>query len=152
MANTYVQLYTYFVFAVKYRHNFIHESFREEIQKYMTGLLRNQGQKVYSIYCMPDHVHILVSKSGTVSESEMMRVVKSNSSRLINEKGWLHSRFEWQTGFGAFSYSRSALANVIAYIENQPAHHRIYSFKHEYLEILQRFQIEYDPQYLFEFY
>jgi REP element-mobilizing transposase RayT len=152
MANTYTQIYIQIVFAVKGRKSFIQECFREDVQKYIAGIIERKGQKLYAIYCMPDHVHILVSLSPDTSISDFVRDVKANSSKYLNEKFLLGSSFSWQAGFGAFSYAKSQTQIVINYIMNQKEHHRLKTFKEEYLEFLEKFEIEYNERFLFEFY
>ena len=151
MPNTYSQLYIQIVFAVKGRKAFIKEYFREELQKYMSGIIAEKKQKLYAIYCMPDHTHILVSMKPDIAISDLVRDIKSNSSSFIKEKEFVKD-FSWQTGFGAFSYSKSQSLNVVDYILNQPQHHRKKTFKEEYIEFLQKLEIDYDEKYLFEFY
>jgi putative transposase len=151
MANTYQQLYIQIVFAVRGRHNFIKESFREELQKYIAGIVNAKKQKLYSIYCMPDHTHLLVSMNPDISVSKLTGEIKSNSSRFLKEKGFLN-KFDWQDGFGAFSYSKSQAPRVVNYILNQPGHHKRQTFREEYVQFLDIFEIEYDERYLFEFY
>jgi REP element-mobilizing transposase RayT len=151
MPNTYTQLYIQIVFAVKGRQAFIKENFREELQKYISGIIAEKKQKLYAIYCMPDHTHILVSMKPDIAVSDLVRDIKANSSSFIKEREFVKD-FAWQTGFGAFSYSKSQSLNVVDYILNQPQHHKNETFKEEYLEFLQKFEIEYDEQYLFEFY
>ena len=151
MPNTYSQLYIQIVFAVKGRNAFIKENFREELQKYISGIISEQKQKLYAIYCMPDHTHILVSIKPDIAISDLVRDIKSNSSTFIKDKNFVKD-FSWQNGFGAFSYSKSQSKNVVDYILNQPEHHKKKSFKQEYLEFLEKFEIEYDEKYLFEFY
>jgi putative transposase len=151
MANTYSQLYVQIVFAVKSRQAFIKENFREELQKYISGIIAEKKQKLYAIYCMPDHTHILVSMKPDIAISDLVRDIKSNSSSFIKEKEFVKN-FSWQTGFGAFSYSKSQSKNVVDYILNQPQQHKKKTFKEEYIEFLQKFEIEYDEKYLFEFY
>lgn len=151
MANTYHQLYVQIVFAVKGRKNFIAEKFRDELQKYISGIIAAKKQKLYAIYCMPDHTHILVSMSPDVAVSDLVRDIKANSSTFVKEKNNLW-QFEWQKGFGAFSYSKSHAQNVVNYILQQPQHHKKKSFRQEYLEFLEKFEIAYDEKYLFEFY
>ena len=151
MANTYSQLYIQIVFAVKGRVAFIKETFREELQKYISGIITKQKQKLYAIYCMPDHTHILVSMKPDIAISDLVRDIKSNSSTFIKDKEFVKD-FTWQTGFGAFSYSKSQSKNVVEYILNQPQHHKKKTFKEEYMEFLEKFEIEYDEKYLFEFY
>lgn len=152
MANTYSQIYIQIVFTVRGRQNFIKESFRDELQKYMTGIITNKKQKLYAIYCMPDHTHILISMKPDIAVSDIVRDIKANSSSFIKEKRYVNSLFSWQEGFGAFSYSKSQAENVVNYILNQPAHHRKKTFKEEYLQFLEQFSIEYNQKYLFEFY
>ena len=151
MANTYHQLYIQIVFAVKGRNSFIKETFREELQKYMAGIIAAKNQKLYAIYCMPDHAHLFVSINPDMSISKLTGEIKSNSSRFLKEKGFLN-KFDWQEGFGAFSYSKSQAPKVVQYILNQPEHHKKQTFREEYLQFLDMFGIEYDEKYLFEFY
>ena len=151
MPNTYTQLYIQIVFAVKGRQCSIKESFREELQKYITGIITAKKQKLYAIYCMPDHTHILVSMKPDISISDLVRDIKANSSSFIKEKEFVRS-FAWQSGFGAFSYSKSQTMNVVNYILNQPEHHKKKTFKAEYIEFLQKFEVAFEEKYLFEFY
>lgn len=151
MPNTYSQLYIQIVFAVKGRQSFIEESFRDELQKYISGIIKEKKQKLYALYCMPDHTHIFVSIKPDIAISDLVRDIKANSSSFIKEKHFVNN-FSWQTGFGAFSYSKSQALNVVDYILRQPEHHKKQTFKQEYIEFLQKFEIEYDEQYLFEFY
>jgi putative transposase len=152
MPNTYSQIYIQIVFAVKGRECFIKESFREELQKYIAGIVVNKKQKLYAIYCMPDHVHILVSMTPALALSDFVRDIKANSSTFIKEKKWVNSLFSWQEGYGAFSYQKNQVNEVVHYILNQPEHHRSMTFKEEYIEFLRKFEVEYDEKYLFEFY
>ncbi len=151
MPNTYFQLYIQMVFDVKGRQCFIQESFRDELQKYISGIIKEKKQKLYAIYCMPDHTHIFVSIKPDIAISDLVRDVKANSSSFIKKKHFVKN-FSWQTGFGAFSYSKSQALKVVDYILRQPEHHKKKTFKQEYIEFLQKFDIEYDDQYLFEFY
>jgi REP element-mobilizing transposase RayT len=151
MPNTYSQLYIQIVFAVKGRQAFIKESFREEVQKYISGIIAVKKQKLYAIYCMPDHTHILVSMKPDIAVSDLVRDIKSNSTSFVKEKGFVKD-FSWQAGFGAFSYSKSQSKNVVNYILNQPQHHKKKTFKEEYIEFLEKFEIDYNEKYLFEFY
>lgn len=151
MANTYSQIYIQIVFAVKGRQAFIKESFREELQKYISGIIAEKKQKLYAIYCMPDHTHILVSSKPDIAISDLVRDIKSNSSSFIKEQEFVKD-FAWQVGFGAFSYAKSQSLQVVDYILNQPKHHEKKTFKEEYVAFLEKFEIEYDEKYLFEFY
>jgi REP element-mobilizing transposase RayT len=150
MANTYTQLYIQLVFAVKHRNGFIQDYFREDLQKYTTGIVQNNEHKMLAIYCMPDHTHILIGLNPKQSISDLMRDIKACSSKWINEQGFIEGKFEWQAGYGAFSYNRSLLDAVINYIHNQPTHHQKKSFKDEYLDFLKKFEIDYKSEYLFD--
>ena len=152
MANTYTQIFIQIVFAVKGRQNLISKENREELQKFISGIVTKRNQKLYAIFAMPDHVHILVSMSPTVSVSvsDLVRDIKAGSSKFINDKKWKNGKFNWQEGYGAFSYSKSSVDAVVNYILNQEEHHHKKTFKEEYLDFLQKFDIEYDSQYLFD--
>lgn len=150
MANTYSQLYVQIVFAVKGRQNLISKNNKDEIYKYITGIITNHKQKLIVINGMPDHIHILVGIKPDISLSDLVRDIKSNSSKFINEQKWINGKFEWQTGFGAFSYGNSQLANVIKYIENQEEHHKTKTFREEYIAFLKLFNIDFKNEYLFE--
>ena len=152
MANTYTKLYIQFVFAVKNRDALIRESLRENLQMYLTGIVRNNRHKLLSVYCMPDHAHIFVGLNPDQSISSLASDLKSNSSKWINSNKLSKFHFNWQDGFGAFSYHRDLLPVVGHYIENQVDHHKKKTFKEEYLELLSEFEVEYDERYLFEFF
>jgi putative transposase len=115
------------------------------------GIIRKQGQKLIEINCMPDHAHLLIGLKPSIALSDLIRDVKSDSSEFINRKRWIRGRFNWQEGFGAFSYSHSHLDSVVAYIRNQEKHHAKKSFRSEYLTLLKKFDIAYDQKYVFEF-
>src|SRR5215211_5997198 len=131
MANTYTQIYIHVVFAVEGRQNLIQPAHNDELQKYITGIVSAQRHKLIAINNMPDHLHLLVGVRPDASLSQLVRDIKANSSRFINEKRWVMGRFSWQEGFGAFSYSRSQLDSVIRYIQNQQKHHAKRSFRDE---------------------
>ncbi|KAF2334679.1 IS200/IS605 family transposase [Flavobacterium ginsenosidimutans] len=150
MANTYSQLYVQIVFAVKGRQNLISTKWKDEIYKYITGIITNQKQKLIVINGMPDHIHILVGIKPDISISDLVQDIKTNSSKFINEQKWINGKFEWQTGFGAFSYSHSQLTNVIKYIENQEEHHKTKTFKEEYIAFLKLFNIDFKNEYVFD--
>lgn len=150
MANTYTQLYIHLVFVVKGRENLISEKHREELEKYICGIINNKNCKPLAIYCNPDHTHILLGLHTTVSVSYIARDIKANSSRFINENRWIRGKFNWQDGFGAFSYSKSHLDNVIKYILNQPYHHKKITFREEYIDFLKKYEVKYDEKYLFD--
>lgn len=150
MANTFSQIYIQIVFAVKRRQNLMQKEWRDELHKYICGIVNGKEQKVYAIGGVEDHIHILVSIKPQIAISDLVRDIKANSSKWINENGFVRGRFEWQVGFGVFSYSKSQLDNVIKYINNQEQHHKKQTFKAEYLELLEKFEIEFDEKYLFE--
>lgn len=150
MANTYSQLYIHIVFAVKARQNLISADWKEEVYKYITGIVTSKEQKLIAINGMPDHVHILIGLKPDKSISDLVRDIKANSSKFINDKNWINGKFEWQTGFGAFSYSHSQLTNVINYIRNQEEHHKTKTFKEEYIEFLKLFNVDFKNEYLFD--
>jgi putative transposase len=150
MANTYTQIYIQAVFAVEGRQNLIQPAHNDELQKYITGIVSGQKQKMIAINNMPDHLHLLVGLRPDAALSDLLRDVKAGSSKFINERRWVPGKFSWQEGFGAFSYSRSQLGAVIRYIENQQKHHVKKSFRDEYLELLEKFGVEYDPRYIFK--
>ncbi|MDE0634307.1 MAG: IS200/IS605 family transposase [Candidatus Poribacteria bacterium] len=150
MANTYTQIYIHIVFAVEYRQNLIPKEHKDELHQYITGIVTNKKQKVIQINSMPDHIHIFVGIDPNVAISELVKTIKANSSRFINKKQWTVGRFNWQEGFAAFSYSHSQLDNVANYIKNQETRHAHKSFREEYIEILKRFNVDYDERYIFD--
>jgi putative transposase len=150
MANTYCKIYLHVVFSVRGRRNLIHKSWKDELHKYITGIVNGKEQKVYAIGGMEDHIHILLSIKPTIAVSDLIRDIKANSSKWINERGFVIGQFQWQEGFGAFSHAHAQLDSVIAYINNQEQHHRRKTFKEEYLEFLQNFNVDYDEKYLFD--
>ena len=150
MANTYTQIHVQFVFAVKYRNGLIIPSLKEELYQYISGIIKHHNHKLLAINGMPDHVHIFIGMRPTQSISDLMQDIKGSSSKWINEKKFLKVKFEWQEGYGAFSYSKSHVDNVINYIKNQEEHHKKESFRDEYLNILNRFEVDYDEKYIFK--
>lgn len=152
MANTYSQINIHAVFAVQGRENILSEEIRERLFSYISGILRNMNLFSLAVNGFTDHVHIFFELRPDTSISDVMRDIKSNSSKWINENKLVQGKFSWQKGFGAFSYSRSQRDTVIKYILNQENHHKKISFKDEYLELLRKFNVEYDDQYLYEFY
>jgi len=150
MANTYSQIYIHVVFAVEGRQNLIESAHNDELQKYMTGIISSQKQKLIAINNMPDHVHILLGLKPDMALSDLVGDIKTGSSNFINRQKWVRGRFNWQEGYGAFSYSRSQLDAVIRYIQNQQRHHARKTFRQEYVELLERFEIKYDERFLFK--
>ena len=151
MANTLSQIYLQFVFAVKHRESLISKEHKEELHKYMTGLVQNRNAKMLAIHCMPDHTHLFVGIKPTVLISDFIKEVKVESNEFINGKKWVMGKFSWQEGYGAFSYSHSHIDTVIKYILNQEVHHQKRTFRQEYLELLEKFEIPFDEKYLFDF-
>lgn len=150
MANTYTKLYIHVVFAVKGRANLISEKIRERVEKYISGIVNEKKQKLYAIYCMPDHLHLFLSLKPDIALSELVKVVKQETNHFINEHQLINGKFSWQEGFGAFSYAESQIDVVVKYILNQPEHHRKKTFKDEYIDFLKKFNVEYDEKYLFD--
>ena len=150
MANTYSQIYIQLVFAVNGRQSLIQQPWKNDLYSYIGGIIKGQQQKSIIINGMPDHVHIFASLDPIISISNLVRDIKSNSSKFVNEKEFVQKKFSWQGGFGAFSYGKSQLATVYDYILNQESHHKKKSFQQEYVEFLNRFEIEFNPKYLFE--
>ena len=150
MANTYTQIYIHYVFAVQNRLSLIQSKWKNDLYKYITGIVEQQGHKLLQIGGMSDHVHALVSMSPKQSPSDLMFHVKRSSSLWINENRFVIGKFSWQEGFGAFSYGKSQIPNVANYIENQEIRHKKRNFMEEYLELLKLFEIEYDERYVFK--
>ena len=150
MPNTYSQIYIQIVFAVKGKQNLIQNDHREELHKYITGIVQNRGQKMLAIFCMPDHTHIFIGLQPSIAISDLVRDIKAGSSKFINDNKWMRGKFNWQEGFGSFSYSRSHIDKVVHYILNQQEHHRKKSFRGEYIEFLTKYAVDYNEKYLFE--
>jgi REP element-mobilizing transposase RayT len=149
--STYSQIYIQIVFAVKNREALIAKEWEEELYKYIAGIVANKDQKLLAINGMHNHIHILIGMKPTCCLADLVREIKKSSNTFIKEKRFTKHAFNWQEGYGAFSYSHSALDNVITYINNQKEHHKIISFKEEYIGFLNKFQIEYKTEYLFDF-
>jgi len=149
-SSTFSQIYIQIVFAVKGRQSLIHASWEDDLYKYITGIVQNKGQKMLAINGMPDHIHLLIGMKPTCNLSDLVREIKKSSNVFIQEKIISPHTFKWQSGYGAFSYSHSALDNVIAYIVNQKNHHKKHTFKEEYTQFLERYKVEYKKEYLFE--
>jgi len=135
--------------AVKSRHALIGPSWKEQLHKYITGIVQNQGHKLIAINSMPDHLHLFIGFRPNQSLSDLMRIVKSDSSEWINKQQFNSSKFNWQEGYGAFSYSRSHIKAVSDYIANQEEHHRKKTFLEEYKLFLEQFEITYDEKFIF---
>ena len=150
MANTYSQIYIHVVFAVEGRQNLLPETQGDELQKYITGIVSGQNHKLIAINNMPDHMHIFIGLRPDANLSDLVRDIKSCSTRFINERRWVKGRFGWQEGFGAFSHSRSQLDVVIRYNQNQQQHHARKTFREEYIQLLERYRVDFDPRYIFK--
>lgn len=147
MPNTYTQIHLHIVFAVKYRQALIDRRWKDDLHKYITGIVQNKGHKMLAINSMPDHIHILIGMRPAESLSTLVKVIKTESCIWIRHR--LQINFAWQGGFGAFSYARSNLPRVCTYIQNQETHHQRCSFLEEYKTILTSFEVAFDPAYLF---
>ncbi len=152
MANTYTKIFIHLVFAVKYRESVLDKSWRVEMYKYITGTVETNKQKLYVINGVEDHIHILISIDPSQAISDIVRDIKTNSSRWINQRKFTKKEFAWQSGYGAFSVSGDHIKNTIRYIERQEEHHAKKSFKKEYLKLLELYEIEYNDQYLFNWF
>lgn len=150
MANTYTQIHIHAVFAVRYREALILPSWKDQLYRYMTGIIQNQGHKLLIINGMSDHVHLLFGMRASQSLSELMQQIKGDSSEWINQQGLTRRRFSWQEGYGGFSYSKSQVPAVAKYIENQEIHHQKKTFREEYLDILKAFEVEFEERFVFK--
>ncbi len=150
MANTYSQIYIHIIFSVRARNNLIKKNFQEELHKYIAGIIKRRGQKLLAVNSVSDHIHILCNTQPDFNISDLVRDIKSYSTKFINNKKWLNRKFHWQRGFGSFSYSQSQVDGVIHYIQNQEKHHKKKSFRTEYLDFLKKFKVDYDSRYVFD--
>jgi putative transposase len=149
MANTYYQIYLHFVFAVKYRRAVIQKDWKYTLFGIIGNLINENGGKLIIVNGVEDHIHCFAEIKPAVSVSELMKKVKAKSSKYINDHGLTPVRFEWQEGYGAFSYSRSQIRDVYKYILNQEEHHKKQTFKEEYIRILEEYDVEYEDRYMF---
>jgi REP element-mobilizing transposase RayT len=150
MANTYTQIYIQVVFSVQGRQSLIQKERKEELFKYISGIVRNKKQKLIAINGTADHVHIFLGMKPDIALSDLVRDIKNNSSKFVNEKKWIRGRFNWQEGFGAFSYGHSQIDAVVKYIQNQERHHAKRTFREEYKEMLEKFTVQFDERYVFQ--
>ncbi|WP_336514650.1 IS200/IS605 family transposase [Pollutibacter soli] len=151
MPNTNHQIYLQFVFAVKFRYALIPKQNKEEIHKYLTGLVQHRNAKMLAVHCMPDHCHLFVGYHPAKHIPDFVKEVKNESNEFINQRRLSRGKFAWQEGYGVFSYSRSQIDSVIKYVNNQEIHHRKKTFREEYLQLLQKFNVDFDEKYLFDF-
>jgi REP element-mobilizing transposase RayT len=152
MANTYTQCYFHLVFAVKNRKALIKKEWKSELEKYITGIVQNHKHKMLAIGSMHDHIHILIGYNINQLIPDLVEVIKTSSNSWIKERRLSEFKFEWQKGYGAFTYSRSQIDDVIKYILSQEEHHTKRSFRLEYLEMLKKNNVDYNPEYLFDFF
>jgi len=150
MANTYTQIHIHAVFAVQNRLSMISEKWEERLYQYITGIVQNNGHKMLAINGMPDHIHILFGMRPVQSLSDLMQDIKGDSSKWINNNRFVSGRFSWQEGYGAFSYSKSAIGSVLLYVMSQKEHHRERTFNDEYLKLLDEFEVDFDERYIFK--
>jgi REP element-mobilizing transposase RayT len=152
MANTYSQISIHSVFAVKGRENLITHQWRDHLHRYIAGIITGNHAKSLAVGGWKDHVHIFFGMPVTTCIADFMSIVKASSSKWINEQSFVMGKFQWQSGYGAFSHSKSQRDQVIKYIMTQEEHHKTKTFKVEYLKMLSDFEVEYEEKYLFEFY
>jgi REP element-mobilizing transposase RayT len=150
MAGTYSQIHIQIVIVVKRRENLIPKPFQEELFQYVAGIIRNKGQKPIIVNGIANHLHIFVGLKPHMRVSDLVRDIKNNSTNFINSQKWMKKQFSWQSGYGAFSYATSQVRVVYNYIKNQESHHQKQTFRAEYLEYLEKFEIEYQEEYLFD--
>ena len=150
--STYSQIYVQIVFAVKNRDALVHSLWEQELYKYITGIVQNKGQKMLAINGMPDHLHLFIGLKPSCCISDLVREIKKSSNTFIKEKRFTRFNFNWQEGFGCFAYSHSQVDAVCQYVLNQKEHHRKKTFREEYLEYLEKFAVEYEDKYLFEWF
>lgn len=150
MANTYTQIHIHAIFAVKKRRSLIQNDWKDELYKYITGIIQEHNHRVLAINGISDHIHIFFGMRPTQSLSDLMQDIKGSSSKWINERKFTKQKFEWQEGYGAFSYSKSQASKVIGYIQNQEAHHRKTRFSDEYRAFLDKFEVSFNERYLFK--
>jgi len=152
MANTYTQMYVHFIFAPKNREALIGNSWKDKLEKYITGIVQNHNHKMLAIWAMPDHIHIFIGYNVNHLIPDLVEDIKTSSNSWIKQNKLSKFKFEWQKGYGAFSHSRSQIDTVIKYILNQENHHKKRPFKEEYLEILRKNEIEFKDEYIFDFF
>jgi len=152
MPGTFSQIYIQIVFAVKGRQNLIHDSWKNDLHKYIAGIIKGKNQKPIIVNGMPDHIHAFVGLRPAMAIADLARDIKNNSSNFINDHQFVKGKFAWQEGYGAFSYSHSHIGNVCDYVLTQEKHHKKKTFKEEYIDLLRKFEIEHDEKYLFDWY
>jgi putative transposase len=152
MANTYTQIIVQLVFSPKYRDAMIQKGWKNELEKYITAIVQNNGHKLLAISAMPDHIHILLGYKVTHLIPDLVEEIKTSTNLWIKQNNLSRFKFDWQKGYGAFSYSRRQLDVIVKYVMNQEEHHRKKTFRKEYLHFLKEFEIEFKEEYVFEFF
>jgi len=152
MANAYTQIYLQLVFVVEGRENMIPKAHRASVEKYITGVVQKRKHKMLAISCMPDHTHLFIGYNPAQALPDLVSETKTAATKFIKKQPWMPFAFSWQRGYGGFSYSRSHIDAVVKYILNQEEHHKKRTFREEYLDMLEKFEVAYDDRYLFEFY
>jgi REP element-mobilizing transposase RayT len=150
MANTYTQIHIHAIFAVQNRVSLIADTWKDELYAYIMGIIKENGHKPLAIGGTADHIHLFFGLRPAQSLSNLMQDIKGSSSKWINEKRFVQGKFSWQEGYAAFSYAKSQLKDVVQYIENQTEHHHKTTFIEEFRIFLQKFDVEYDDQYIFK--
>ncbi len=150
MANTYSQIYVHLIFVVSGRQSFISYQWKEDLYKYIAGIIHNKNQKLIIVNGIANHIHLLVNTKPDCCISDLIRDIKSNTTKFINENNWAMGKFKWQSGSGVFSVSQSQLDIVANYIIKQEEHHKTRLFKDEFIEFLEAYKIEYNEKYLFD--
>lgn len=148
MPNTYTKIYLHLVFAVKNRESLINSKWKDELYKYITGIIQNNGHKLIAINGTANHIHIAIGYKQTQLLPDLMQDIKGSSSKWINENRFVRGKFNWQTGYGAFSFAHSQIDKVVKYIVNQESHHKIKTFKEEYLELLKKYNVQYEDKFV----
>lgn len=151
-SGTYTQIYIHFIFAVKFRESVLYPKIQNELFSFLSGTINGMKHKSLAINGMPDHIHILLALNPVMAISDLAKELKRSSSNFINSKNWMPGKFQWQTGYGGFSYSKSQIDSVIKYIKNQKLHHKEKTFREEYQNFLQEFNIDYNPDFIFKFF
>ncbi len=152
MPNTYSQIYLQFIFAVQHWQSLIAKEHKEELHKYFTALVQNRRAKMLAVHSMPDHTHLFVGCKPVAFIPDFVKEIKVEATAFINSKHWCSGKFNWQEGYGVFSYSHSHIDKVCKYVLNQEIHHKKKTFREEYLDFLQKYEVQFEDKYLFEFF
>jgi putative transposase len=148
MANTFTQIYLQLIFAVQNRASLIRPEWKDELYKYITGIVQKNNQKLIAINGTPNHVHVFIGYKPFQLIPDLLQDIKGASSKWINKKCLVRGKFTWQAGYGAFSYSFSQIDEIVKYIKNQEIHHKKRTFREEYIDFLEQFNVPYDDRYI----